>query len=271
MEHCELESAFQGNSNPRRAAQFLLEWMSLRFDGSIAASKYLEHLIRRRSFALRRHHPVCWLPYAYNPEELEVDEAARAQLRAFADGRKLIVSLGTLNVHYGSVFLLDALAVLSAMRQDWVAVCPGSGQDLELTRNHCKQLGLESRVRYPGYVDRHEVGSHLVSANVLVSHLNDTEQDWARCPSKTYLYLGAQRPIVTPAIGENPIALGASGFYYDGRSPESMAQALSAALDAERNGWTPPDPSEHTWKRRVEEWVQWLYQEFPQLRDGSRK
>ena len=270
MEHCELESSIIGNPPLRRLSQFALEWASLfQYDGTIAASKYLENVFKHRLFTLGMTRPICWLPYAFSPEELATDSKVVEQLERKMLGRNLIVSLGTVNTNYGSLVLLDALRCLRKRRTDWIAICPGKGRDLEQTREYCRALGLDDVVSFPGYVPKEHVGSYLQTATTVVSHLNDTLQDWARCPSKVYLYMGAKKPIVTPHIGENAVALGSNGFYYDSRNSESMANALSSALDADKSGWKPSNPEQHTWNARADQWLEWLRQEFPRIRSSD--
>jgi glycosyltransferase involved in cell wall biosynthesis len=94
--------------------------------------------------------------------------------------------------------------------------------------------------------------------------MSETEQDWARCPSKVYLYMTARRPIITPPVGENPIALGKYGFYYTPDNAKSAAKRMSEALD---NGDTPVNYpiEEYSWQTRTQAFLTWLKENFPVL------
>lgn len=253
MEHCELESCNKGTSLARRTSQSLLEWWSLwAFDGHICASRYLLDLMKRRAFSFGLARKIFWSPYA-------VDESvcglAPAEEAASRHAKKLIFHVGTVARNYGCLFMIDGLRVLRARRTDWRAKFAGKGRDLAAAQARVKELGLEDCVEFPGYVPEHEMRSELASARVFLSHLNDTEQDWARCPSKLYYYMALGRPIVTPALGENRVALGDSGFYYQWDNPSDFARAADEALKA-GDAWHPGYTADSvTWVRRTHEFL----------------
>ena len=41
----------------------------------------------------------------------------------------------------------------------------------------------------PGFVDEEDISQYFSVASAFISPMNDTTQDWVRCPSKMYLYL----------------------------------------------------------------------------------
>lgn len=124
-----------------------------------------------------------------------------------------------------------------------------------MARRTVVELGLKDHVSFPGYVSEEELRAELAGANVFLSHLNDTEQDWARCPSKLYYYMALGRPVVTSSVGENRVALGDSGFYYRSDDPEDFASAVEEALDVP-DTWNPSYLSGSvSWERRTKDFL----------------
>ncbi|MGF1448353.1 MAG: glycosyltransferase [Opitutales bacterium] len=264
MEHCELESLFLGRSKPKRMLKRLQERASLQaFDGTIASSVYLFNVFRHQLFRLGLKRPLVWLPYAYPEDYLQADAAQVALVRERYGNKKLLVSLATLVPEYGSLFWLDALEQLKQQRNDWHAVFLGKG-DIEQAQAYAQSKGLADHVDYPGFVPESVVPAHLHASAVMLSYLTDTGQDWARCPSKIYLYMTAQKPIVTAPIGENRAALGTHGFFYQLDSAASAAEQMSRALDASGQPIGYP-LEEHSWERRCLDFLDWLKHSFPQV------
>nr|WP_300988340.1 glycosyltransferase [Thiocapsa sp.] len=226
-------------------------WCLLRFQGQIGASRYLVDLLRRRSFQLGLTRSIVWAPYAIDSEVVpkSFDESPISP----QSGPRLILHVGTLTENYGASFMLDGLATLKERRQDWRAIFLGDGPALDHCRKKVIALGLSDNVQHPGYVAEKELRKLLGQSDVFLSHLNDTEQDWARCPSKLYYYMAHGRPVVTTEVGENRLALGDSGFYYRPESPVDFACSVSRALDA-GPAWRPSySPESVTWEYRTDE------------------
>ena len=91
--------------------------------------------------------------------------------------------------------------------------------------------------------------------------MNDTVQDWARCPSKLYMYLPYQKPIVTCKIGEPYEVLKNEGDYYTPSDPGSMAQTMEKLIES-RKTKINIDPIEHSWETRTKQFDQWIKNTF---------
>jgi glycosyltransferase involved in cell wall biosynthesis len=116
---------------------------------------------------------------------------------------------------------------------------------------------LRDYVNFLGYVPEHEISSYLELANMLISPLNNTIQDWARCPSKIYMYLPFNKPILTCEIGEAKEIFGDKGYYFDNSDPESLAKLMEETMD-KINVRREIDIFQHTWSKRAEELHSWL-------------
>jgi hypothetical protein len=104
-----------------------------------------------------------------------------------------------------------------------------------------------------------------VVANAFVFPLRDTIQDWARCPSKLYMYLPFKKLIVTFPIGEALELLKEDSFFYGQGDVGQLKDALSRALDIERCQPTV-DPLEHTWEPRADACLAWIQLTHPKVK-----
>ena len=94
-----------------------------------------------------------------------------------------------------------------------------------------------------------------------VSPMNDTVQDWARCPSKLYMYLPYRKPIITCKIGEPYNVLGNNGFYYEPSSSDSLAYEMEKLLESGKTT-IAIEPMEHEWRYRTNEFDKWIRSTF---------
>ena len=99
--------------------------------------------------------------------------------------------------------------------------------------------------------------SHFAVAHAFVCPLRDTVQDWARCPSKLFMYLPFRKPILTSPIGEAKELLGDDAFFYNPGDVEGLAGAMRRALDTDHFTMSL-DPAAHTWQARVDQFLAWL-------------
>ena len=261
MDHVELESAITGGARLRRMLQARLErWSFLHYDGSIAASRYLEHEIRRVQLPGTRSLPILYLPFAFDPAvcRAEGNQVDAARLESL--GRKTITYMGGLYASYGVRELIAAYLGSPALCRGSRLVFFGQGPEIDFIRSQPSQPGEGAWIEYGGFLDESDLINRLFASDVLVSPLRDTVQDWARCPSKTYVYMATRRPIVTAPVGENREALGDLGFYYQPGAVESLTHALERALAAGPE--LPYELAAHTWAARTERFVQWWEKEF---------
>jgi glycosyltransferase involved in cell wall biosynthesis len=259
MDHVELESSLVGISFLRKLAQFFLEEVSLLiYPGSVTASRYLERLFQKRLHDLSQVRPILYLPYAFDISQQKTENFTLQAFRYKYPNKKIIVYMGGIYRNYGCFEMLDAFLRLAAQRQDFIALILGKGPDFAAAVKFVQEHKLETFVEFQGYVPEKEVPIFLGGADVLLSPLNDTVADRARCPSKLLMYIATQHPIVTCAIGEALEYLGEDGFYYEPNSVASMISAIEKAFE-KGDGWKPNyNPYEHTWDIRVQSWLTWI-------------
>ena len=81
----------------------------------------------------------------------------------------------------------------------------------------------------PGFVSESELAAYFRSASVFVAPLYDTVTDWARCPSKLFMYAAFGKPVVTAKVGEAIDLFDDLAFFCDCSSSQSMACAILGA------------------------------------------
>jgi glycosyltransferase involved in cell wall biosynthesis len=257
MDHVELESAFMDGSRIRRSAQYSLEcWSLMHYSSHVVASTCLQDLWQERSARWGLKREVLYLPFAYEARwRSQLERLSGKKVRERFPGKKILVYMGGFYRAYGCYEMLQALQHLRRTRNDVVAVLCGRGPEYRAAVDFVSQNGLSNTVVMPGFVPESELMNYLAAADVLISPLQDTVRDRARCPSKLYEYMLTQRPIVTCRIGENGNALGGSGYYYQPANAVSMAAAMERALEGDRQEY----PLErHSWMARVQHYTQWL-------------
>jgi glycosyltransferase involved in cell wall biosynthesis len=259
MDHVELESSIQASPKARRVAQYSLEvWSLLHYVEHVVASAYLRDLWQKRCAQWRLKREVLYLPFAYEKRWRERLERSlmEPKIHRFS-GKKMFFFMGGFYRAYGCYEMLEALERLLQSREDVVAVLCGRGPEYKSMRESADRKGLAGRIEMPGFVPEAELLEYLSAADVLISPLQDTVTDWARCPSKLYEYMLTQKPIVTCQIGENWRVLGDKGYYYHPGDVASMTAAMKRALEGGSQNYSLDDLS---WMARSKNYVQWIEQ-----------
>lgn len=266
IEHSELRSKIDSSPLLRRKLDQLLEYTSLfLFQGSIMASRYLQATFFKRASYLCSHKPVLYSPYAYSKHVLLNQPLIIEKLKEKYSNKKIILYMGTLASNYGIFDMLKEIEELYKNRNDFFFIVLGSGRDKQKMLDTIKQ-GMSDYVDYPGYIPEEHLSSYFKLASVFVSPLYNTIQDWARCPSKLYMYLPYEKPIVTCKIGEAAELFGDNyEFYFRPKEPFSMASVVERALSVSEN-WKPSfNFLEHSWNIRTNDFLCWTSESWPYL------
>jgi glycosyltransferase involved in cell wall biosynthesis len=95
--------------------------------------------------------------------------------------------------------------------------------------------------------------------------LRNTIQDRARSPSKVFMYMHFNKPIITSKIGESAEIFSDYDFYYNPDDSGSMSLAIEKALFSNDN-WSPKwNPVSNTWDERVVGRIEWLKKNWPKI------
>ncbi|WP_308986039.1 glycosyltransferase family 4 protein [Thalassobacterium sedimentorum] len=266
MDHVELFSGIKRQGGLRALWDAAVEWGALlSFDAHICASRYLDKLFARRLDLLLQKKPTFYFPYAYGEQMGTVDSGLLSQLSQRYSGKKVLLYMGSFYENYGCFDMLDAVRQLALIRDDFIFLMMGGGPLKTECQGLVEQIDLKGRAEVLGYIPEEELSTWFSLANGFICPLRDTVQDWARCPSKLYMYLPFGKPIVTSPIGEAKDLLKEDGFFYPPGDIDQLSQAMGKVLDLEN--WEPrSDASLHNWNQRADEWLTWVETTYPHLK-----
>ena len=136
------------------------------------------------------------------------------------------VYMGNLMPDFDHDLLIDAWELLkrrgdTSLRLSLV----GGGPLLEAVKSDVVSRRLDN-VTVEGYLTGQPLWDRIRHAQVLLFPIRDTIGNRSRCPSKTFAYMQAKRPIITNRVGEVAEALGDLATYI---SPDPVAFADAVA------------------------------------------
>jgi hypothetical protein len=227
--------------------RFLDAWLRGRADRVIVASRYLQRAFA--DFAI----DAAYIPYAvYMP--------------TYTDGHSpygdepTIVYMGNFHPFYDHDLLLEAADVLKKRGRTPRIDLLGQGPDLPRWQTFARDRGL-TNVRFLGFVRGENLWRRLRHAHALVFPIRETLSNLSRCPSKTFSYAQAQRPIITNRVGEVAEILGDQATYIDA-TPHAFADAIENVL-CEPQREVDYGVERHTWAARTDKLMEVLANQQP--------
>jgi glycosyltransferase involved in cell wall biosynthesis len=257
VEYSELQSEIPDCKGVRKIFIKFLESFSTQYNGLICASKYLQNY-----YAKKTNKPILYSPYAYT--ENIVNILNREKLKYFQQlnkGRFVFVYMGSLTQNYGLFTMLEAAKILVDKHLNITLYLLGHGRHYEDAKNFVQANNLDNYIIIPGYIEEKDINTYFTLANAFISPVNDTIQDWARCPSKIYMYIPYKKPILTCKIGEPYEIFKENGYYFDNNSPASLAILMQEIMDG-NNPIQTVDELEHSWTSRTKSFIEWYEENF---------
>lgn len=197
--------------------KFLDRWLRKRARLVVVASRYLEQQFNER-FDL----DCVYIPYATYLQHRPDGESPFPKPTA--------VYMGNLYPAYDHDLLFEAARLLKSRGKTPAVEILGGGPDLEKWREFVTEHGMEN-VAVRGFITGDELWQHLRHAHVLLFPIRTNVLNLARCPSKTFAYAQARRPIIANHVGEIPQVLGEKAQYID-ESAEAFAVAIEHAAES---------------------------------------
>jgi glycosyltransferase involved in cell wall biosynthesis len=224
----------------RHLAQLFLDyWLRNRSDVITVCSKYLQ-----QRFAALGRPDAQYVPYAVYLNDNEQNGSSPFAVPT-------IVYMGTFYPEYDQDIIFEAAFLLKQQGQMPKFMIMGSGPNLEHWQSFVQKNGL-SNVELPGKLYGNELQSRLRFAHVLLFPIRSTVLNMARCPSKTFAYAQAKRPIITSRLGEIEAVLGDNAIYV-----ESTAQAFADSIMQIMQKPEMPDIDyhleQHNWRARAKQ------------------
>ena len=101
------------------------------------------------------------------------------------ENKTIFVYLGTITRNYGAFTIVEAARLLKEKTRDFCVILLGRGRDYEETLRLVREYDLEYHVYLPGFVEEEYIPAYFSIASAFISPMNDSVQDWARCPSNS--------------------------------------------------------------------------------------
>lgn len=264
IEHAELRSKFKENKGMMSVKHYYEELSSIiKADGLLNASLYLQKIFTKRAKKMFRGNlPMLYFPYAFNANNLTIMDIdyTTDKFKRFK-GKKTFVFLGTVTRNYGVFTIVDAIKELKDKYDNFQVCILGRGRHFDEVKSYVQENNLESIVFMPGFIEEEEISEYFSMADAFISPMNDTIQDWARCPSKLYMYLPYKKPIITCKIGEPYEVLKDEGLYYEPGNSSEMADRMELVINGVKVKINI-NPQQHEWKAKAIELDQWIKQTF---------
>jgi glycosyltransferase involved in cell wall biosynthesis len=261
VEHSELGSGIPDNEGFKKLKTQFFEFISIYYTGLITASLYLENYFNNKIRKFNKKTPVHYSPYAYNKEVINLPDVIYPELKDKYNDNIIFVYMGTLTKNYGLFSMLNAAKVLSETHRNFKLLFLGRGRHFDEAKNFIVENNLGINIELLGYVEEKDLSSFFKLADAFISPLNDTVQDWARCPSKVYMYLPYKKPILTCKIGEPKEIFGMDGHYFDYNDPQTLANLMKGVVN-NKTFQTTIDINKHSWKTRAIDFDMWFKREY---------
>ena len=139
------------------------------------------------------------------------------------DERKFILSFRSLEPIYRIDLIIKAFDIVAKKNNDLVLVIGGDGSSKDELMHLSKELGLEHRIVFTGFIDS-DLKAELFSGALL----------YVQCPKSDGVSLAMMeamssgQPLVSSNVGETQILVesGKNGFLIDDVTPENLANAI---------------------------------------------
>lgn len=264
VEHSELQSGIPDIKGIRKIYALVNEYFSILYsDALINASKYLQHIYEKRCRnLLLSKRPNFYYPYAYSESIIKIDDIDRGseEYSKYAN-RKIFTFLGTITQNYGAFTIIQAVEKLKVDHPEVLLLMYGRGRHYAKACEYTKVNNLDRWIQLPGFIEEENISKLFSLTDYFVSPMNDTIQDWARCPSKLYMYLPYKKPIVTCKIGEPYEVLKGEGSYYKPSDTQSLCDTMRELLESGKKQINI-NPQNHSWATRTKEFDLWIKQTF---------
>jgi len=145
--------------------------------------------------------------------------------------RGKIVYVGTLKKFVDLENLLRAFRIAQTQDEEAELEIVGEGEGKRPLMKLAKELGIEKRVHFTGFLPHEQAVEHMVEAEVAALPLEDNEMNRARCSVKLLEYLASGLPVVANNVGEVPhILKSEAGIKVAPRDIDGFAQGLAALV-----------------------------------------
>jgi len=177
---------------------------------------------------------VSVIPNGYDPDLFKLIPVTEARRKlGLPSNKKILVSVGNLKQVKGHRYLIEAMQLISTKRKDIILIIVGSGSMEKELRNKIVSYDLEEHVFLVGRKMHREIPLWMNAATLFV--LPSLAEGF---PTVIPEAMACGKPVIGTRVGGVPevITSGDVGILVDPEDPETLAQAISEALDRK---WIP--------------------------------
>jgi glycosyltransferase involved in cell wall biosynthesis len=148
-------------------------------------------------------------------------------------GREHLLSfVGIMGPQDGVDYGLRALRRLRDHRDDWHALFVGDGDMLEPMKELARELGIDDRVEFTGFIaDPQWISRLLATSDVCLAPEPKSPLNDASTMIKVAEYLAMARPVVAFELTETKVTAGEAALYAAPNDVESFASCIDRLLD----------------------------------------
>jgi glycosyltransferase involved in cell wall biosynthesis len=219
----------QGRPGPAVAAGAAADWMIARWATAV--------VVRGRELATTLGLRVPWIeiPDGVDTALFRPDVAGRTREELEIPEHALVVGVvGSIEWAHraGMAYGWDVVEAMAYVRELPVwALIVGSGSALGRLRGRAEELGVSSRVRFPGRVPHHDVPRFVAAMDVCVSTQSNDDVGRGRTTAKLPEYLACDRFVLATAVGGAAEVLPADMLLpYEGTRDEGHPRRLATRL-----------------------------------------
>jgi glycosyltransferase involved in cell wall biosynthesis len=151
---------------------------------------------------------------------------------ALKRGRPLLITyVGVMAPQDGVDHALRALALLGERRDDWHAIFAGEGDARPELSRLARELGLEERVEFVGWLEDEQIVRLLSTADVCLAPEPQTPLNDVSTMVKIAEYMAMARPVVAYELRESRFAAGDAAIYAEPNEVSSYAACIEELLD----------------------------------------
>lgn len=143
----------------------------------------------------------------------------------------IVIYIGQLEGGSYCDFLLRSAASVLKKKPETNFLIVGGGFKLAELRALAKNLGIEQRVTFTGYISQGLIPSYLSVADVAVAVFQDTDVSRYKSPLKIAEYMAAGKAIVANRVGDVPRMLGDAGILIDSPDPKDLSSGILTLLN----------------------------------------
>lgn len=163
----------------------------------------------------------------FNKEDLIEVESLKNKFRK--DDGPLLVFAGRLVEEKGISDLLNAIALIAKKQPAVTAIIAGEGQDRELFEQQCRELNINDKVSFLGWIPNNKVPIYMAASDFFVGPSRTSTDGWVEAQGLTFLEAMAvgSTVIATSSGGiKESIIHEETGFLVDENNPEQIADCV---------------------------------------------